>query len=752
VSIQSVIDFNYKTEKGRYLHSFTVIGEKGDAVVPKDVHVRFYSCIIGNLILQGNNNIFIEGGKCESIVGSDSLLMSRGTGFGSGNVALTGSKADLYNITSTSKWQLKARSYLRADNSIFSASDIGCDFSSGSQGRITRCSYSAHGTAAIKADGASFVLLSKCPSIKGVKALWALDRSVIQAIECAVIEGVATYAAHAENYARIEGLNCALIQGQIQAIFGDTHGFVLCNKCDQIIGNSDSAIFLDNHAGAEVRTFKIIRGQGNSAIRGANLNSIFMLGGQLIKSDAKDAIQLENGGHGHVVSVQSLIGTGRHGIHLDETSELYVNDVITIEGMGLDGVYAANKSLLQLYEVAKVNGLAGSGAKIIEGSRLATFFVENITGEGGDGVTLGDDSYASLQGAAAVTGMAGDGVKMGAAARLILSQCQAVTGMAGDGVNAGSDCQITASKGTAITGQAGDGIVAGAGSTVNVVGQDSISGLAGDGIKATESLIKLRKVQSISGLAGDGLNLTQTDVDAVLCPVISGVVNGVSSAGAGVKQTRLRFDRCAIIGAAVGLDVQDTFVVSRGTTYSGPSAMIATMSHIRSVADIFGGDVTVTDTIYEEWNSVVSGVFTQSSGATVGALGVMASSFISGGVVVSAGISLGALALAAGYLGLFGGSATVAGAGAVLSIGAGEPVPGVTYVEVTLSSIKIRDMWGDVMVFDGSAISITAITSLSEYAATMLLDVSGTLTEQSAAMAISVAGTLSGTASLYNWN
>lgn len=705
MSIQAAIQTNIATKEGRYLHSFVIVGESGDANVPDGVCIRFYGCNISTLTMGKNCVISIDGGTCASVVGSTSDLIARGMTF-SGDLKLDNTKSDFFNCIFNGQTLLTNKSYIRTDNSTYSGGTFAIKASSGSQGRATRCTFSGHGTAAVKAEGGGYVMLANCSSVKGTTAaLWSDDRGIIEAIDCPSLIGTGTSALKVSNYGRIQAMNCDTIQGALQAIVGETHGQVVLNKCQTILGLGDSGATLDSNAGLECRLFTSFKGMGNSAVIANNMNYVYFLQGQTLESAAQDAIELHNGSHAHVTGVINVKGAGRHGINMDLTSEVTINDVLLVKGGGGHGILAATKCNIQAHEITTIQGVSGHGVKLSDGCTFASFQVKTITGDAGDGVNA-TNSSVSIQGSDDLIGKAGHGANLNAS-NFICARSTNINGMAGHGVLATNGSVTTLSRLTLVNGAAGDGVSM-TDSTLAAANCTTFNGAAGHGINASGSVVRVKKVQIIQGAAGDGCNLVNPDFKAEGCS-IQGSVNGVTAVGRGAGQDQVVIDNCpSILGGSVGYDFTGVKAVTRGGAVGGATALKLTNTHLDTTKDSFDGNAegttsilnikesTITGTV--EWTDMAIGDQLGNHGTNITMSGVgfvMAGTTLPAGTSTSSGLvganaDLGATVLAGGGVALAAGTADIQGAGAALMANAGIPELTVNYVSASDVAVDIN--------------------------------------------------------------
>jgi hypothetical protein len=664
MSIQSAIDYNVTTKAGRYLHSFVISGESGDANVPANVHIRFYGCSIGTLTLPGRNGIFIEGGTCASVNSVASRVAGRGVTF-SGDALLSAmSDADLYACILSGSWKLSTKSFLRADAGKFSGSDIGIDLKTGSSTRATRCTFAGHGTAAVKADSGSYALLSKCPSVQAsTAALWAGDRAVIEAIECALVEGTGTDGLLAELSGRIELQNCKTVKGATRAGNARTKGFIALHKCDTIEGSGGPAVLLDSSARADIRSFKSLKGLGDSAIKCLADNYVYVGDGLLLQSAAKDAVEALGASTVEVASVLAVKGQGRHGASAAGASKVTFLAVQSLVGAAGDGVSLDGASEASLGDVDTLTGQAGNGITAVGGSKVDAHSVKAILGQAGHGLVLAGGSKAVVKNSDSLVGQAGHGASLAGASELVIHGTPSIEGTAGDGVHLEGGSVVRAGRCDSILGASGDGISMVGGGKIHVSDCQNISGASGAGIRAV---------------------------------------------GTSPGQDRVFVDNCIVVGAAVGLDVTQVKVKSHGSTYTGPQSLVADQAHIVTSEDLFSGDASLSQTVYEESNTTIDGdlavddvtIFTVKgnvtgtvSGTSAGVLSVKsvahAMSLTDSGLV-GAKAEPGTVTLAGGGVVLAGGSAEVQGVGAALMANAGIPELTVNYVSASDAAVDVN--------------------------------------------------------------
>ena len=735
MSIQERINFNVGTKDGRYLHSFVISGETGPADVPEGVHVRFYGCSITSLTCRGKNGIFIEGGTCGPVTATLSKVAGRGVAF-SGDSTLTESDGEFFACTVAGKWSLKQKSYLRPDATQFSGSAIAMDLDTGSQARATRCTFSGHGTSAVKAQAGSYALLSKCSLVQGaVAALWALD-SLIEAVECALVQGTGAVATKAEGSGRVECHNCQTVKGATQAGKGEGKGFLLFNQCQTILGEGSSAVLLDGEARADIRSFQTLKGQGDSALKCLSKNYAYVADGLTFQSDAKDAVEAAGESSVEVVSVTTTKGVGRHGASLSGKAKASFLRCTTVQGAGGHGLNLSGESRASLSGIQDVLGQAGHGIMAIGASKVDGHSVQNVLGQAGHGVSLSGASKAILKAVAQLIGQAGHGAALSGASSILLHSNTLVKGNSGDGVAASDGCSVQIARCGSVIGAAGNGVSLVGGGALHVSDVEVVHGASGHGILGEGGVIRLAKVTAIRGASGDGINVLNPDLEARNCDLVEGSENGVTAVGRGPGKDRVLVDGCASVqGASVGYAFGNVKAVTRGGTITAPTALQLDSAHLDTTMDTFSGDAVGVASILEVHESTISGDVSWedmsimdrrgSHGASLSMAGVgmvmtkttLPDNSADGCGLVAAQATLGETDTSGGGVVLAGGAGAVKGDGAAVSLNAGTPEDGVDYVAMNTGVVKAQDQDGSyvraaanevqVSSTDGSTITVT---------------------------------------------
>lgn len=712
-AIQQAIDFNSGTKAGRYTKSFVIKGKSGPADVPPGVHVRFYNCTISTLTMTKDSFVFMENGTVTTVTaGQGCRFSARGTKI-SGDVSLTLADGDLYTCIVNGQLKLLSKAALRADSCQIVGGAVGVDLLSGSQARVTRCVMTGHATAAVRADSKSHAILTKCTPVQGSQAaLYAKDGSVIEAVECALVEGVGQIGVRTETSGRVECRLCTTVKGTVHAVKAETRGFVSLQSCDDVLGSGGCGVFLDSGAGAEVRLFKSLKGLGDSAVKCSGESVVHVASGLLIQSSAKDAVELAGKSKFNAVSVTALKGMGRHGVSLAGESAADVIRCTSIVGQGGHGALLAGKSRISLSEGTSVTGQAGDGVKADGESSVDVRAFAEVKGLAGSGVKLSGTSRVLLKDVALTEGLSTPGIQADGKSTVVAHGPGQVKGQT-DGIQLSGESSAQVFESAQILGQSRHGVSASGECAVSLIKVADVTGAGGKGVTATLSRVLLSKVASITGAAGPGVSGINSTVRMDRCDSVVGSDIGAIFSGRGPNVDSVEIVNCPdISGSAVGLALEKVRAFTRGIVTAGSKALSLLNAHHETQSDTFNGDVDGTSSILLIRESEITGEVSWTDMAIFDLKGVhgsivtmdnvgmlMAKTTLPQGSadscgLIGAGATLGATDTVGGGVVLSGGAGNIKGDGAAVSLNAGVPEDGVDYMAMNSGTVKAQDQAG----------------------------------------------------------
>lgn len=733
MALQDRVDAITGTDEERKLKSFVVRGEQGDCEIPEFCHARLYDCKVGKLTLKGSNFVFMEGGSVSSGISSaaGSKLLARDTAF-EGDADLTETDVDLFRVSSKGSWILKAKSFLRADRSTFTQAAIALDSREGSHARITRSTFANHSTSAVKADAGSYVVLSKCDSVKATQTvIHAKEGSVVEAYECKTIEASGGSAVKAEISGRVTLRACETVKGSVDAIVGESNGYVVADKCQKVTGSGGAAVKLSGGAGADVRMFDELVGSGASALALSDEAYAVVASGTKIASSAKDAVELGEGCDADILSVATIEGSGRDAVSLGKGSSMMISGVTKkLVGSGRNvGTVTGGKLILRA--ISPTDGFSGSGGMgfdVTEGGKLAMYDCSAFSGSSGHGISAKEGSKVTLRNVVGVTGSGGDGVALSDDSSLVAVGGTHLTGSSGHGISMKDGCRALVTRYARIVGSSGCGVKVDDGGTVGLSKVDQVTGSSSHGIEAEDAVIRLDAVGTITGSSGNGIDLTNSLLRMVRCGTVQGSSGaGIKAQGRGPQQDRMElYDSPMVSGSDVGFDLDGYLAITQGCQVSGTTALKLSNCHLRSTRDQFSGDAEVEDSIVENHQSRITGKSEINNSAVhdaggswgyeidmegsgmVSAKGTFPQGSSSASGFVGAKATVGSIELDGDGFGMFGGAgaSSLSGAGSVVEAAAGgNPQDGLDYVAVESDAVRVQNKDVSYALIDGDTIT-----------------------------------------------
>jgi hypothetical protein len=489
-----VIDYHLSTEGGKQ-YNIVVANESGDAILPENVNVSFYDCVIDNLVAPKRNSIFI-GGSGSIVKGQ--VEMNDGS-FIAENTKFLG---EVF-------WRENTRVKMVKDckfNFRVSAED-------NTHVDIVNCGWDGYGSWAIRALRNSVVRVSKGDISKRTKGAWAEKGSSIELIDCTVstLNGITCEDSSSVNMIGGELLpvltavnmkkkSQVTLSNLSAPVVGVEYHVKMRDRCKLVSHGTDYAptpinsIHADGDCKVEVLDFKYIKSLGGDCITLKNRTTARFISGKDIESLAGVAFSLKNESAATVVDVKSIESKASDAILVRDESKFEATCKSGSKVRGLDSALVVkNDSSASFNRYSELTGITGYAVSMENEANVYFSKTKNITSLMKDAISMTNESGLSLQ------------------------DHGTVKSLMGTGIVATNDCTVSIQRVKKIEGILGDGIYVANNTNLDIIYTKKIEGKMGWGIYADQNCdIKYTRSTEVKGMIGGVCNFSNGSLDMEL--------------------------------------------------------------------------------------------------------------------------------------------------------------------------------------------------------------------------------------------